>query len=240
MSILRADAARLQRPTGVILYDGPSMLDGSPIVVIATGLRRTSANPKTGDMVQTWILPRDVNPFAAIHSGQDASVCGNCPLRGFLEQSPGKHATVNRRRACYVNVHQAPLAVWRAFVRGRYTRFDARRHLSLFRGRMLRIGAYGDPCAAPYDVWSQLVRVAAGHTGYSHAWRDRRFWRFRRFVMASVETLEQSRKAWSRGWRTFRSVIPGEQPAVGRAADGQLPAARVSWPDDNIILRESS
>ena len=38
------------RERGYILYEGPSMLDGEPIAVIAT---MTTSNVKTGDMVQT-------------------------------------------------------------------------------------------------------------------------------------------------------------------------------------------
>jgi hypothetical protein len=29
----------MKKPSGVILYQGPSLLDGAPIVVIATGVR---------------------------------------------------------------------------------------------------------------------------------------------------------------------------------------------------------
>ena len=94
MSILRARAARLQRPLGLVLYNGPSSLDGELIVVIATGFRRSTANPKTGDMIQTWILRSDVAPFSAIHSGGDESICGSCPLRGILEASNGQYPTV--------------------------------------------------------------------------------------------------------------------------------------------------
>ena len=97
MSILSARGAHSHRPLGLILFDGPSMIDGEPIVVIATGFKRSSANPKTGDMLQTWILRRDVAPFAAIHNGADASICGDCPLRGIIERSDCKHRTVNRR-----------------------------------------------------------------------------------------------------------------------------------------------
>ncbi len=64
-------------------------------------------------MLQTWILRRDVNPFAAIHNGADASICGDCPLRGIIDKSNRRR--VNRRRACYVSVHQAPLAVLNAY-----------------------------------------------------------------------------------------------------------------------------
>ena len=218
MSSLCAQRTRTKRPQGVVLYEGPSQIDGSPIVVIATGLRRVSANPKTGRMIQTWILRRDVNPFAAIHTGADESICGSCPLRGIVERTDGQHKTVNRRRACYVSVHQSPLAVWQAYRRGRYEAFDRRQHLDLFRGRMLRIGAYGDPVAAPYSVWSMLTKVTLGRTGYTHQWRDGRFWRFRRIVMASVESIDDARLAQSRGWRTFRTAPSGEQPAQGEFA----------------------
>jgi len=190
------------------------MLDGKPIIVIATGFSRT-ANPKTGAMLQTWILRQDVNPFTAIHNGQDASVCGNCPLRGYLETTRGQHPTANRQRACYVGVHKGPSAVWQAYRRGRYEPFNASQHLDLFRGRMLRIGSYGDPCAAAFAVWSRLVQVAAGHTGYTHQWREGRFWRFRRIVMASAESSEQAREARSRGWRTFRTAPAGGVPMAG-------------------------
>jgi hypothetical protein len=218
MSSLRAQRARTKRLQGLILYEGPSQIDGKPIVVIATGFHRRSQNPKTGDMLQTWILRRDINPFAAIHSGADGSICGACPLRGVIERSRGKHRTINRRRACYVSVHQAPLAVYQAYKRGRYELFAKSRHLDLFRGRMLRIGSYGDPCAAPYVIWSQLAKVANGRTGYSHQWRVGRFWRFRRLVMASVESLEQAQETQARGWRTFRTAPLGEQPGSSEFA----------------------
>jgi hypothetical protein len=192
------------------------MIDGEPIVVIATGFQRRSANPKTGDMIQSWILRRDVNPFVAIHTGADASICGNCPLRGVIDKS--KRRSVNRRRACYVSVHQAPLAVYKAYKRGRYEPFDRQSHIDLFRSRMLRIGSYGDPCAVPYSVWSMLAKVAQGRTGYTHQWQTARFWRYRYLVMASVESLEQSQQAQERGWRTFRTAPAGEQPVSGEFA----------------------
>ena len=44
---------------GVVLYEGPSVLDGAPIAVIAT---LKSANVKTGDMIQTWIIRSDMHP----------------------------------------------------------------------------------------------------------------------------------------------------------------------------------
>ena len=112
------DAPVRTKPLGIVLYEGPSLIDGAPIVVIATGFQRPSANAKTGDMLQTWILRADVNPLQAIHTGRDVSVCGDCPLRGLLETR--QRRTINRRLACYVAIHQAPLAVHDAYRRGRY------------------------------------------------------------------------------------------------------------------------
>jgi hypothetical protein len=205
--------ARAKPPLGVILYEGPSLLDGAPIVVVATGFRRRTANSKTGDMVQTWILRSDVNPVEAIHTGQDASICGDCPFRGVVEQT--EQGAVNRRRSCYVAVHQAPLAVYRAYRAGRYVSFCRAEHLALFADRFLRLGSYGEPVAAPLRVWSPLLRVASGSTGYTHQWRNGRYWRLRRFLMASVESLDDARRAWQCGWRTFRCAPTGTLPARG-------------------------
>lgn len=47
---------------GFVLYEGPSVLDGAPIVAIAT---MSTKNAKTGAMVQTWILRANMAPLAA-------------------------------------------------------------------------------------------------------------------------------------------------------------------------------
>ena len=56
-----------------IIYEGPSVIDGKPIVAIATYSGR---NRKTGAMVQTYILRADLNPLDASKTGEDASICG--------------------------------------------------------------------------------------------------------------------------------------------------------------------
>jgi hypothetical protein len=129
----------LPKINGVVLYDGPSMLDGKPIVVVAT---LNSANAKTGNMVQTWIIRSDVHPLDALDTGGDYSICGTCP---------------HRKRTCYVNVSQAPSAVYRTYKAGKYPTFDATLHAGLFMGRKVRLGAYGDPAAAPFEVMQQVA-----------------------------------------------------------------------------------
>ncbi len=187
------------KPNGVILYRGPSLLDGAPIVVVATGLAGSSANVKTGAMVQTWILSDDgKDPIQAIKSGNDASVCGDCPHRGS---------------SCYVNPAQAPLSVYRAVQREIYPTFNLADHLRLFMGRNVRLGSYGDPAAVPFVVWRIITRFAAGRTGYTHQWRncDQRL---QALVMASCDTPEQRRQASAAGWRTFRIRIDGSDPLM--------------------------
>lgn len=75
---------RREVPQGVVLYEGPSMLDGEPIVAIATGMQTPSTNRKTGEMVQVHILLQKEHPSVAQNSGADSSICGNCPLRPLL------------------------------------------------------------------------------------------------------------------------------------------------------------
>lgn len=205
------NSATSARPLGVVLFQGGSELDGQPVVAIATGFARPTSNEKTGNLVATWILRADVDPVTATHAAADVSVCGRCPLRGIVERD-ATGRTTNRLRACYVRVGQAPRAVFDAWQRGRYEPFDQRKHLDLFQGRMLRLGSYGDPVAIPFRVWSPLLAVVDGHCGYTHQWRNGRFWRFRECCMASVESLADARLAQEAGWRTFRTTAPGEQP----------------------------
>lgn len=176
----------------MILYRGPSALDGQTIVAIAT---LATSNRKTGDMVQTWILVEGESPLEASREGSDASVCGDCPHRWATGGG------------CYVNLGQAPNSVWKAYQRGIY---DAPEHVervvaALQRGTPLRIGSYGDPAAVPVGVWRDLLDIAgdgAKWTGYTHQWRHAS--PYQGFLMASVDTHEEAEEARANGWRYFR------------------------------------
>jgi hypothetical protein len=188
-------------PNGAVIYEGPSAFDGAPIVIIVTGLRGASTNRKTGDMCQTWILRADVDPIAALATDSDASICGACPLRGVLVN--GKRTG----RACYVNVGQAPLSVWRAYKRGTYPRMAPVDVAPLLAGRAVRLGAYGDPAMAPVAMWQTLISQARTWTGYTHQWRTRPA--FRDLCMASADTVADRRDARAQGWRAFYVVPRG-------------------------------
>jgi hypothetical protein len=189
---------------GFILYQGPSMLDGAPIVAIAI---TSSTNKKTGDMVQTYVMRADVNPLEALATGQDHAVCGDCKHRPILGG------------ACYVNVGQGANAVYKAFVRGIYPE-DAKGARMAAAGCMVRLGTYGDPMAVPAAVWTSLVLDAAGHTGYTHQWLNDSVDAGQReaistLCMASADTPAEGEMARSIGLRTFRMVRPGDAVARG-------------------------
>jgi len=177
----------MAKPQGIVIYDGPSLIDGHPIIAIATGWRR-SGNPKTGPMIQTWIIRKDVNPCEAYTTGQDKSICGDCKHRKW--------------GTCYVNTYQAPLNIYKAYHRGKYTKLSLE-NIHWFKGYNLRIGSYGDPVAIPFELWESLRKVAEGHSSYTHQWRtcDQRF---KQICMASVDTEKEREKAKKMGWRTFR------------------------------------
>ena len=183
-----------RKPTGYVLWEGASQIDGKPIVCIAT---LSSDNEKTGAMVQTWILCRDVHPCIAVKTGEDQSVCGNCPHRG---KPNGKRAV---GRSCYVNITAAPSAVWRAYQRGLYPAIDQEGRKRLY-GKLIRIGSYGDPMAVPIDIWETVVASSGGWTGYTHRWEHSADMRWSRLLMASVDSPVEAIRAQALGWRTFR------------------------------------
>lgn len=183
------------RPLGAVLYQGPSQLDGKPIVVIVTGLKNKSVNSKTGHMLQTWIMRQDINPAEALLTGEDFSVCGACKHRHCKDGS------------CYVIVARAPLQVWKTWKRGnRYVDWTDRFPDNALEGQKIRLGSYGDPAAVPFNVWRRVMsQKIVGWTGYTHQWDEKEeFLRLRSILMASVDSQFEAIKAKEAGWRTFR------------------------------------
>lgn len=176
----------MTKPNGYILWEGASPLDGAPLVCIATGFAKSSANDKTGAMIQTWILRTDVSPIEAFRSAAGYSNCGNCPHK------------INQ--TCYVNWGQAPLAVWRAYLRGSYEPIPS---WDLFADLMVRIGSAGDPAMVPVHIWHLALEHAAGHTGYTHQWREVFAQPLRGLVQASCDGLLDYVDSTERGWKPF-------------------------------------
>ena len=189
------------------VYEGPSAKDPDiTIMVLITGLVAKSKNEKTGAMVQSYILLRDVEPHIAIKTGQDEAVCGDCPLRPYIF----KRGEVSPKR-CYVKTYRGPLATYRA---NKDLPVDLETAASRMEGRRFRKGTYGDPAMVPDYVWITLEGGITGTTGYTHQWKDVGA-TMQALAMASVHGEEETRLAWSNGWRTFRVLQPGESMLKG-------------------------
>lgn len=187
-------------PNGVIIYEGPSEIDGKPIVVIANSLK-VNKNRKIGNMIQTWILRSDVHPNDALKYGSDVSICGDCIHRGEYDMTTDKVTN----RTCYVNLYkQGIFSIYNAYKRGSYPVCDIK-FLQLFNDRHVRIGSYGDPAAVPVYVWETITKHCKDYTGYTHAWRTCSPV-YSKFCMASCETVEDYKFANIKGWRTFRLI----------------------------------
>ena len=170
------------------------------MIVVVTGLSRMSENPKTGPMLQTWILLRDTHPAVALKTGEDESICGNCSLRPR-----------DGRRVCYVNI-MGPSSVWRSFHAGKYDTVDPKEAGEICARQKIRIGAYGDPAMVPADVWKNLISNSSGTTGYTHQWRDMAPTMVD-FCMASCDNEKDVQDATALGYRTFRCIEPGIAPS---------------------------
>ena len=177
-----------------IIYNGPSLLDGKPIVVIATYSNR---NTKTGKVVQTYILRSDINPLEASKTGEDFSICGSCPMRGEVTTDPKRK--IAKGRKCYVNLGQGVLIVFKSYKRGVYQEGDPR---TMGRGRFVRVGTYGDPAAVPSHVWDELLAECETWTAYTHQkpWRPD-------IAMQSADSYSEAKAHWAEGRRTFRVIV---------------------------------
>ena len=162
---------------GYVLYEGISHLGPDPIVVIVTGLSVSTVNSKTGDLAQIWIMLRDIPPQDA--GPKSKSVCGNCAFRH--DKKGG---------LCYVRLYEAPLSIFNAYHKDRYSR---------------------DPNGI------KLVRnwiYHRGHTGYSES--AIRFLNHKDLsshaefvgsrVMLSAKTAKEAKRLNAMGFKTFRPV----------------------------------
>jgi hypothetical protein len=174
------------KPNGYVVYEN------NQIAVIATGFTHPSDNPKTGPMIQVYILVRNIHPVEAIRSGKDSLICGDCPLRQHRFTADA---------ACYVNVGFGPAQVWKSYRAGKYPRMQS---TDIFSRRAVRFGAYGDPTRIPLPLLEEIAGKARRFTGYTHQHKNPLFYGYRRFLMASVENVEGQIAATQAGWRTFR------------------------------------
>jgi len=184
-----------------LIWDGESEINTEPISVIGSGFKHSS-NMKTGDMIQTWILP-NINPVLAVKTGEDSSVCGNCWRRPLLGNK------------CYVTVMQAPNQVFKT--KDKLVELPDR---SFSKG--LRLGSWGDPNAVPSKIWQDLIPRFTFHTGYTSRWKHTE--NLKGIVQASCSSLSEKETAKNKGWKTFTALpvghpIPDDPDMVKCPAD---------------------
>ena len=196
-----------KHPTGYLIYEGPSALDPSvDIAVIVNRVRGDATNEKTGSMAQSFILRTDMPPNVALKTKQDHAICGACPYAGG--------------NGCYVSIKMV-CSVYSAYKRGSYLKSTPEAVADIVSanvksGRLagFRAGSYGDPAAAPFEVWEPVVtavRAEGGKTsGYTHQWSERYAYmgrtadpRFRALVMASAHGPVDAILAQADEWRPF-------------------------------------
>jgi len=217
---------KANKKTARIIYKGPSILDGSPIVAVMT---MASRNTKTGAMAQVYIIAdSDKNPLDINRLGLDFGICGDCKLKG--KPAPDKLKGTATERGCYVTLFQGPLIVWKNYRAGKYAPIAPEDLAEYGRGENIRLGAYGDPAAIPAAITRALISKAAGHTGYTHQINiiatDARA-ELASACMISADNLTEARNHWQAGRRTFRviqnidEIVKGEIVCPATAEGGK-------------------
>jgi hypothetical protein len=194
------------KPSGYIIYQ-------NKVIVVIMIIR--SSNKKTGNMVQTYIIRKDVNPLEALKNGKDKAICGDCIHRGrFIKNE--KTGKIEWKRTCYVNVGQGVLQVYKSYIKGNYPKYNPHKHdVRLLdkngNKRMIRLGTYGDPAFVPLRVWEYFLPKFDGKTGYTHQWG--KSWidpNFKNIVMASCDSKSNVNDSNAIGYRSF-IVVPHDE-----------------------------
>jgi hypothetical protein len=180
---------------GYIAWQGDSLIDGSPIVLILTGFVNPTSNRKTGRQIQSWIIRQNYVPTYAAKYGFDNAICDSCPLK------------LSEIGSCYVNLLTTN-NIYRSYLAGNYPKFSDKELAVLQHYRYpIRIGSYGDPTAIPFDIWEPIILASGKHTGYTHRHKNCDL-RWQKYLMASMETELGAKQAQKGGWRTFRIIAP--------------------------------
>jgi hypothetical protein len=185
------------------------VIDRATIRVVAYGLLTGTLNQKLGPMAQVLVAPDNVPPHVAVLDGRDRAVCGECIHRpanaGTCYVVPQLYIPEVWKQTCHLDadLETACAAIMRS-------------------GLPLRMTAWGDIAAVPFEIIQALARAAVSHTAYTSQWRtcDPRL---ASIAMASVNSVVERHEATARGFRTYRirtdrmPVLPGEMVCPGSA-----------------------
>ena len=77
---------------GIVLWEGPSVLNGEPIVAIATGFQRSTKNDKIGkETIQVWYLSPNVASREAKTKQSAATAYTDHQLEAPVTSSHSRH-----------------------------------------------------------------------------------------------------------------------------------------------------
>jgi hypothetical protein len=183
----------MKKLQSAIIWQGPSPVDGAPMVALISGMDGSSENTKTGPVAQVAIVRADIHPLEAWRRKLDISACGNCPLRD------GR---------CYVDIARSISSKWNAFNRGNREYITPTQANAILKanGVGVRMGEYGDPAIVPLEVWRELID-SIPHLAYTHQWREDWFdANLLDIAMASIDDVNtrELAKAMYPGVRTYR------------------------------------
>lgn len=170
----------------MILWEGKGF-NNKKVACIVTGLDKPTANKKTGNLLQTWFIGTD-KPPAEQKKNKVHSVCNLCPLIA---------------RGCYVMTQWSVSAIYNKYKNGGYKKIT---DLNIFKGRKVRWGSYGEGILCNYNLFKKINKISSGWTAYTHNHHLKKYQKYKQWMMASVENLQQAKECWKKNWRTFRIV----------------------------------
>jgi len=176
--------------------------------LVFTGLKSRSNNSKTGKAVQTYLIDKENISVKDTFGAR----CGDCPMRTKCYVNQDKHSVRGALKKLIVGERTS------------YRWSVLSDVLPLLRGRILRLGTYGDPSVIPLCDLEQITSACEGWLGYTHFWRDVDP-AYARYLMASCESASHELLASSLGYRRFKARLSLEDnilsdsilcPAVSR------------------------
>ena len=199
--------------THTTIWEGASRYTGRPVRAVVKG----HVNDKVGKCLGLWVVPAHTHAMDSVRTRDDRDQCGDCT-----------HAAHNGK-TCYT--HASTRILWNAPKGTGGTLWQTLGGVSR-QVSHLRSAVYGDIGALPAEA-VQAVRELRGNLnmrplGYTHAWSTRPD--LAADHMASVDSVQEAQEATAKGWRYFRTRLPGAPLLAGEVQCPATPEARRANP----------
>jgi hypothetical protein len=189
MGFLLRKKMREKLQQSFLLYKGKSTINGDEIISIVTNIKNFSKNVKTGPVLQHYVFYLNDLPYNSMLDQKDEAICGDCKHRG---------------KSCYVLTHQL-FPIYLSALKAERLNTKTKNYI-IKRNFQLRLGAYGNPDSIPFEAFEEILNICPQPLGYTHNWQNCDP-RWKNYLMASVDTLEEKNLANKMGWKTFRVKV---------------------------------